>query len=232
MKSQDNPNNQKPGDIKRPLSVTAQVGISLTATIESHHLRYSNKDKLRELLSKSELNENDIIDAFISLHILLEVSLNSLFRELSLLSIKENFDKLKVIEILDKKIIENLDKISFKDKMTLFLYNSKFKFQDINKAKKYHKIIGTLRDFANIRNRLLHGNSIITVIEGSVTRSSETKKRLKEDRLKEQVKKFIFILEGLKYYLDCLDSSLTSSAKENYKKEFLDASFIPDSYKS
>jgi len=224
MKSQDNQNNQNPEDLKFPVNATIQVGISTTATLESHYLISSNKDKVRELLSKSELQENDIIDAFISLHILLEVSLNSLFRQLSLLSIKENFDRLKVVE--------NLDTISFIDKVTLFIYNSKFKFQDINKATEYHKIIGTLKNFASIRNKLLHGHSIITVIDDDGARSSQTKELLNKDHLKKQVKKFLIILEGLRYYLDCLDSSLTSAGKESYKKDFLDDSFIPDSYKS
>ena len=122
MKSQDNPNNQSPKDINSSINVTLSAEVSVNATIESHYLRISNKEKVRELLSKSELNENDIIDAFISLHILLEVSLNSLFRRLSFLSIKENFDR--------SKVDENLDTISFRDKVTLFIYNSKFKFQD------------------------------------------------------------------------------------------------------
>lgn len=224
MKSQDNPNNQKPGDIKRPLSVTVSVGVSVTGTIESHHLRLSNKEKVRELLSNSELNENDIIDVFISLHIILEVSLNSLFRQLYLLKTEQYFDRLEVIK--------NLDEISFIDKVRFFIYNSKFKFQDINKAKKYQKIIGTLRNFACIRNQLLHGHSIITVIDDGGTRSSSTKKRLNKDHLKKQLEDFLFILKGLRYYLDCLVPPLKPSVKESCKKDFLNDSFIPDSYKS
>ena len=83
----------KKGDIKKEISLSLVPGVSASCTIESVYLILSNKKKCNELLKKSELTENDIIDFYISLHLVLEVSLNSLYRKLSIPSIKKNVKK-------------------------------------------------------------------------------------------------------------------------------------------
>lgn len=200
------------------------VSESIITSMESDYLIISNRKKVAELLSKPELEEEDIIDTFIALHIVLEVSLNTFFRHVSLSSIKKDIDKLEVIK--------NLDNISFIDKTILFIYNSKFNFQDIGEASYYHSIIATLRDFSFIRNQLLHGHSISTVTDENGVHHSNLKKFLNEDALQKQVRKFLFILQGMQFYLGCLDSPLTPAGREAYKKSYLNDEFVPTKYKS
>lgn len=194
-------------------------GGQISSKLESGYLILSNRKKCFDLIEKSELEDNDIADILISLHIVLEVSLNTLYRHLIGSVIKKEVNKLEVME--------NIDNINFIDKTVLFIYNSKFKFKDISKATEYHKIIGTLRKFSEARNKLLHGHSISTVFEGESKKLSKTKKMLNPQFLKEQIKRFCFIMEGMKFYIDCLDSELTEKGKEQYKKSYLDDSFIP-----
>src|SRR3989339_1708202 len=88
---------------------------------QSEYLIFSNKLKVSKLINKSPLTEEgDFIDILIGLHIILEVGLNSFFRQVSLLSIKKNIDRLE--------IMDNIDKVGFIDKTILFIYNSKFDF--------------------------------------------------------------------------------------------------------
>jgi len=195
----------------------------MTATTESEYLIISNKEKATELLSITEPTEANIIDAFIALHIILEVSLNTLFRHISMLSIKKDIDRLE--------IIKNIDAISFIDKTVLFIYDSKFNFTSIEDATHYHSTIGVLKDFSSIRNQLLHGHSISTISDEEGTRQSRLKKSLNDEALSGQIKKLLFVFEGLRFYVDCLESSLTTSGKAAFKKAYLDDTFIPDRYK-
>ena len=192
----------------------------ITMFKESQYLIISNKEKCSYLAGESELDFNDIVDCFISLHIVLEVSLNFLYRNLSLLSMKKTIDSFK--------IMENIDNINFIDKTILFIYNSKFNFNGkLDKATEYHKIIGTMRDFSNVRNKLLHGHSISTIYEQEEKSHSNLKKKISLECLGEQIKKFRFIMEGMRFYLDCLDSNLTEQGKEDFKKEYLNDDFLP-----
>jgi len=192
----------------------------ISTRLESGYLIVSNKKKCSELINSPELNDNNIVDILISLHIVLEVSLNTLYRHLIASAIKKQIDKFE--------IIKNIDKINFIDKTVMFIYNSKFNFgSDLEKANKFHSIIGKMRSFSEARNKLLHGHSISTISEGSQKRHSEVKKMLNPKFLNEQIIKFCSIMEGMRFYLDCLNSELTPSGKEQYKKSFLDDSFLP-----
>ncbi len=207
-------------DMHKNLKEAVILKDSLSIRKESGYLIISNKEKCAKLISQSDLDEKDIIDIFISLHIVLEVSLNTLFRHLSLMSMKKDVDKFE--------IMENIDNINFIDKTILFIYNSKFEFGDeIADANKYHSIIGTMRDFAAIRNKLLHGHSISTIFDGERNRYSGLKKNITLENLEEQIKKFRFILEGMRFYLDHLDSLLTQDGKDNFKQTYLSHDFLP-----
>jgi len=204
----------------KKLKETISLKDSISMRKESDYLIISNKEKCENLISQSDLDEKDIIDIFISLHIVLEVSLNTLFRHLSLISIKKDVDKFEVIK--------NLDNINFIDKTILFIYNSKFEFGDkIADAGKYHSIIGTMKDFATMRNQLLHGHSISTVFDGEHNRYSGLKENITLENLEKQIGKFRFILEGMRFYLYYLDSSLTQSGKESFTKAYLSDDFLP-----
>jgi hypothetical protein len=194
--------------------------MTIQARTETDYLIISNKEKVKDLVSNSELDENDIVDIFISLHIVLEVGLNTLFRHISLAGIKKNVDTFA--------IIENLDKISFIDKVTMFIYNSNFNFNgQEDKANEYHKIIGKLKNFSEMRNRLLHGHSISKIFDGDKNRRSPLKKQITLENLDRQIKAFAYILEGTRFYLDCLDGSLTPEGKRSFGDNYLDSNFIP-----
>lgn len=192
-------------------------------TSESTSFSIFNKKKCTEILNKSERTEDDIIDFFISLHLILEVNLNALFRQLS----HTQLWKLSLAGIDELEIIENIDKIDFITKTTLFIYNSEFSFDNkLKEAEKHHKIIKKLKNFSEMRNKLLHGHSIMTIIEEGKSRDSNLKKKLNTETLEKQIEMFITIIEGMRFYLDCLDSSLRQSGKEDYKKEYLSDIFL------
>jgi hypothetical protein len=190
---------------------------------ESSYLIESRKKICAEILSKGKLNEPDAIEFCISLHTVLEVSINSLFRDLILPEIKKAVNELE--------IRENLDDISFRDKVTLFVYTSKFNLDGagnlVRRATEYHSIINELKRFAEIRNRLIHGHSVSSIfIPGEKPAHSRTRKALTEEGLKEQIKLYRHILEGLRFYIDRLDN-LPKDTKKYSKENYLDDSFLP-----
>lgn len=221
MENQTNFNNQPKKIVMKAKSLkfTIKMG-NASARLESGYLIISNKKKCGNLIKNSKLSGNDIVDALISLHIVLEVGLNTLYRHLITSVIKKQIDEFE--------IIENIDKINFIDKTVLFIYNSKFNFGDnLDKANEFHKIIGEMRCFSEARNKLLHGHSISTIFCGEKNKHSKTKRMLSPDYLGEQVKRFCSIMKGMRFYLDCLDSELSSEGKESFKNSYLDDSFLP-----
>lgn len=204
------------------LSETLHVSDSFTARTESDYLLISNKNKCTELLrlvTDGSFSEEQAIDFLISLHIVLEVGLNTFFRHISLMAIKKSVDPLE--------ISKNLDEISFRDKATLFIYNSKFNFDNrIDEATRHHKIIGLLKNFAEPRNKLLHGHSISTVTDGDAARHSQARSLTGQERVNKQIENFRLIMQGMRFYLDCLESGLTDSGKASLAGEYLNDNFL------
>jgi len=204
------------------INVSDKINItdSVSFTLESNHLLQSNKEKITKLLCRSDLNRNDLIDIFIGLHIVLEVGINTLFRKLITPTLKKDVD----VYIMT----ENLDNINFIDKTVMFIYYSKFDFSDITKATEYHKIIGKLKAFSEMRNRLLHGHAISSTSKDGKSSQSTLIKNLNLSKLQSQIMDFRYILDGICFYLDALESNLTKDGKESYKKAYLDQSFLPN----
>lgn len=201
------------------ISETVGVSESISASTESSYLIISNKEKCKFLIEKDDWKDENLIDFFISLHVVLEVGLNSFLRHISLQEMQKRVDKFK--------LIKNLDNINFIDKVVLFIYNSKFDFSgDIDNADKYHSIIGKMRDFSALRNQLLHGHSISTIYENGNSRQSNLRSQIHPDNVQQQINKFIFIMEGMRFYFNCLKSIYTESGKESLKKEYLDFEFL------
>ncbi len=192
---------------------------SIQARTESEYLIISNKQKCIKLLSKGLSSDEDLIDFYISLHIVMEVSLNALFRNLTLLQIHKSISKLE--------IAENVDRISFINKTILFIYNYHYDFKGrVDEADKHHRVIKYLRIFAEPRNKLLHGHSISTLYSDDGESDSGAKKLLDNRKIQEQINLFRCIFEGLAFYVLHIDSSLTQSGKENLIKEFLNDDFL------
>lgn len=212
---------------KKEIIIKTQTDkFSLTMTniisiFESNYLLDSRKDICRMIIKKRTLEEGDILDFLLSLHIVLEVGINGFFRTFISPTFKKDIDL--------RDMIENLDKISFIDKVVIFIYYSKFKFDDIEKATNYHKIIGELKSFSEIRNKILHGHAVSTISTANGEDSeSILRKKLNHNILNSQIRKFKFILEGLKYYIMMLDSSLVpnGTGRESYINRYLDGNFL------
>lgn len=198
------------------------VLVDISGVSESQYLIYSNRQKCKELFSKTEWKHGELIDGYIALHIVMEAGLNSLFRKLALRSLKKDVDQIKVMK--------NIDEISFRHKAVLFIYNSKFDFDGkLSDAARYHKIIDTLKDFCAIRNELLHGHAIATIFgpDGSEPRHTTTRKNIMSaEEVEKQLDRFRFIMDGMIFYLDCLED-LSTQEKEQYKNDYLGYEFFP-----
>ncbi len=200
-------------------SITVQDSLSMT--LESNYLLISSREKLASLLSKQNIDRNDIIDIFIALHLVLELGINHLFRKIIIPTLKKNIDT--------HVMIDNLDGISFIDKTIMFIYYSKFNFGDIDEASEHHSIINKLRAFSEMRNKILHGHSVSEISKDGESSSSNLRKNLTSSKLFQQIEYFKSILKGLSYYLDSLElDPLTLVGKEQLKTSYLDYSFIPE----
>ena len=193
--------------------------MNLVAT-ESLYLMLSNKARCQQLFQKGNRTEEDITDFLVSLHLVLELGLNAFFRQVIMMQLQKGISRTEVAD--------NLDKISFIDKACLFVYMPHYSFDGrITDADRYHSLIGKLRNFAGIRNKLLHGHMVgLIVYENGNTDQSTTHQLLTEQTLNRQIEDFKFIMEGLSFYLDHLDSSFTPSGKESLKNQYLDVSFL------
>lgn len=131
------------------------------------------------------------------------------------------------------EVIKNLDKIGFAAKTTLFIYNAHLIFgKDLEEAAIHYKIIGKMRTFSGIRNELLHGHCIGSLtIDGGLAKLSQAKKDLELNKLKNQIRLFIEINNGMRFFLDHLkNEGWNENFTKNLKKEYLSYDFIPKKF--
>jgi hypothetical protein len=207
---------------KTRLSNQVKIKGELTIFQESLYLLISSRKRCGSLLRKKELNERDIIDTYISLHLILEISLNTLHRQIITSKI--------TIPINELNVIENIDRIGFAEKTALFVYNSSFDFgNDIQESTNHHEIVGKLRDFSEVRNKLIHGYSIASLTTSTgLNQSTKTRKLLNLTKLKKQIKLFIDINEGMKFFLDHLNiENWSREYVKDLKGQYLNCDFIP-----
>jgi len=189
-------------------------------SVESDYLIIENRKRCRAILLKQDKTEEDMMDLFIYLHIILEVSLNGLFRNISLSNLKKGIDELEVSK--------NLDNISFMDKTIMFIYDSSFDFDGkLDDATSFHKVIGKLKEFSGIRNELLHGHTIKMVNNNGNKTLSHLKSQLTPDNMHKQINRFKFIIDGITFYLSCL-ITVSDKDKEGYYSRYLNYDFIPN----
>ena len=200
---------------------------SVQVYTDSLYLLQSNRLRCQELLNKDRLDENDFIDIYISMHIVLEVSLNALHRQLITSRIVKPINRMEVIE--------NVDRIGFIEKTILFIYNANFNFSTgYEESAIHHRIIGKLRTFSGIRNKLLHGHSIASLmVDEQTTRISSARSNLTFDKLKVQIKLFIEIYDGMKFFINHLElEGMDQGFKEDLITQYLTYDFIPEKYLS
>lgn len=200
-----------------------QITESLSIRKESVHLLKLHQKNIQSLLCKSELVQTELMEVLISLHIVLEIGINTFFRHI-FLSPKNRrmFDQIK--------IIDNLENISFGDKVAIFIYSSEFDFKDdeIETARDFHKIIGKIKDFSKMRNKLLHGHGVIEIFEEGGSQKSTLSKELDLNKLQQQIESFTFILNGLAFYFKhYTQGGWTEAGKQQYIDSYLDTKFLP-----
>lgn len=183
---------------------------------ESLHLLNSNKDKCRTIILKTDKSPNDIADFLISLHMVLEISINALLRDIIVNNLQKGIDK--------AQIVDNLDRISFIDKATLFVYMEKYDFDGkISDANEQHKLIGLMKDFSQARNLLMHGSMIGSFLDDGSSPSVAVS-RLTNNYMEQQISKFKRIYVGMKFYLQHL--KYCYSDKDYLLDKFLNDSFL------
>jgi hypothetical protein len=213
-------------DGKEDLEIRIHESISVRESIsirkESSYLLQSHRERVQRLLNHSALDQHDIIDVLISLHIVLEVGVNTFFRQVLPLT------KGGEIFAFDKTT-ENLDNISFGDKVAMFLYSGTFDFSGKEQqARDYHKIIGEIKRFSEMRNKLLHGHAVSVLYADGKNTHSKLSKELSLERLGTQVRSFHTILDGLAFYFErYTKGGFTPHGKQQYVKSYLDTSFLP-----
>lgn len=197
------------------------IYLSVASHSESYYLIDSNKERCQSIFTKDKWQDGELIEGYIALHIVLEASLNSLFRQLALRSLKKGIDEITVMN--------NIDHISFVDKTILFIYNSSFDFDaKLDQAAEYHMIIGKLRAFCEIRNQLLHGHAIATITNSKgVTSHTKARQNIDYERLVQQLNYYRSIVEGLSFYVNCL-IGLGDGDKKRFIEQYLDSSFLPN----
>ena len=220
-----NKDNSKNRKVKlETAKITVGASTSVTAEVEKRHLAISNKKRCKKILAKSKKTEKDIIDFLISLHLLLEVNLSAFYRQ-----IVNSKGLSKLTPKNPYKVIKELDEISFIDKTILFIYFSNIKFNsNKEEAIKHHSIIQQLKTFCGVRNKLLHGHAIAERKGRGIEAESEAKKVVSKKMMDRQINLFIDICKGVGFYLDCLESGLTDSGKDQFKKAYLDYEFLED----
>lgn len=189
--------------------------------IESDYLIVSNRKKCHDLLVHSQLEDEDIIEILISLHTILEVGLNTLFRHIILMGNKSQIDQLE--------IIENFDRINFIDKIVFFVYCYIYNYGDRHgEAAGHRKIVSRLKDFSGVRNQLLHGHSISKIFNQSgLMEESGLRKKIELDFLQKQLSNFHTIMLDATFFVTCLESSLTDTGKNDLITNYLDTTFLP-----
>ncbi len=204
------------------LKQNTTIKTAISGFSESPYIIDSNRKKFNLIANKDTWTQGDTIDMLLSLHIVLEVGLNHIFRHITLYKLKKQVDKIE--------IIKNIDEISFRDKLTLFIYNTSFDFGDkLPEASKHHKIIKILKDFAGIRNQIMHGHAIATINEHGEPRHTTLRKiTLTDIVLREQISKYTKIVDGVNFYLDSLSDKSFQPQLQHYKK-YIAYDFIPQS---
>jgi hypothetical protein len=186
---------------------------------ESDYLISSRREKCRLLIDKEDWSEEDLIEFYIAIHVVLEVGLNALLRRLAIWDAGPGFDR--------REVIKQVDGVFFKDKMAMFLYHSQFDFSAREgEAQDHHNILKKIIHFSEIRNQLLHGHSISTFdIEGQ-KQDSAARKKMNQETFAQQINLFKDIVTGVQFYLDCLVTDRKELNKQELKDKYLDLDFL------
>jgi len=197
---------------------------SVSIKIESNHVLNSRRKMCGELIKKIELSENDILEFLLALHFVLEIGINTFFRNYYSTSSKQN----------PLKDENELDEINYIDKIRFFINSNNFLYKDgeaveISK-RNAKKLIKDLKCFGRNRNMIIHGHSV-SEVSGEGVKKSKLKNKLNLDSLDKQILLFKDILESLNYFIDILETNVSKDQMIKFQESFLSDTFLNDSTK-
>lgn len=189
--------------------------------VESVALSEFHKSNCKKFMQNIDIaNEIDYVNFLVSLHIVLEVSLNSFYRQLF------HFTSMPTFNINRLSANEEIDRITFIDKTRFFIYCFSFDLSKVEKVKDHNKLIRKLKAFCEPRNKLLHGHSISTFLHNGNETWSTTKKAVTLDKCMTQLILFNEIMDIISFYLDCLNLNIQDDLKSDLKNQYLDKFYI------
>lgn len=173
-----------------------------------------NRNKCHELINKGLNNKEDIMRFLLSLHIVLEVGINSFFR--TLISVRR-FGGFKV---------DCIDQVNFIDKVTMFFYLPySSDIISLETIEQNRGAISKLKNFAEVRNKLMHGHINAEIFEtaddlftGKAKKLTTTAKLIHNDVVIKQISDFKFIINSILFFLDTYWDSLGIEETEEGKK--------------
>ncbi len=208
-------------DNKFPSGEVSKIKVKIT----SNYLLVSNRRRCRELLKrKNDWKERDVAEFLIALHLVMEIGLNSFYRQI--------FTKEGSLGRLDLgESEESADELHFLDKTRTFLVWGRFNWQtDKDKedaVKKHRRLKKNLIEFSAPRNRLLHGQEVsVSAYYGGQPVASKAKKLLTVKKAEEQISKFQQIIEDLNFFLDRRESVLNEQQLKKLRYRFLNTGFL------
>ena len=216
-------------DLQISVSDGITISEAMSFTKDSQYLLISRKNECARLLQKrKDMTPDDRTDFLIALHIVLETGINGLLRQIFI-----RFNHL--MDAAQKSEAEQeFDSVNFREKVTSFIYLSKFTFatpEERKLANEHRSIIGKMRRFTEIRNKLLHGHAISETshYENGTSkhwRSTMIKKLGDESTITSQIQMFTDIVSGIRFYVEHLEGTITPSGKHDLCQSFIDDAFL------
>lgn len=202
-----------------PLKMLITVN-NVTLKLESNYFFISRKNKCSEFLQITEPQESDILEFLLNLHFVLELGINTFFRNYYKHS--SNYDFFK-----DSRDIDNID---FQNKITIFLHENHFILETgeslATSRQKVNEIVGTIRNFNNVRNMIVHGHSVSEIHFGEQRIPSNLKSKLNKDYVLDQIESFKKIITNINYFIDRLNTQIPREQLNSFQRIYLDIDFL------
>jgi hypothetical protein len=192
------------------------IGESVSIKIESNAFLNKKRNDCHEILIKENPKELDIMEFLLNLHIVLEIGINSFFRNY--------YSYITTIDCIKKN--HTIDEINFKDKIKFFLISNIFIFNSgedkININKKSEQIIQQIITFSQIRNKIIHGHSVSETDQ----EKSKLRKKLTNKSMTDQITIFKEIISSLNFFIGKVESKINKKQIEMFQKNFLSDNFL------
>jgi hypothetical protein len=203
----------------KPLTITVTVP-SVTLKLESNSFFISKKNKCSEFLKVTDPKEEDILEFLLNLHFVLEIGINTFFR--NYYKHTSNYDF-----FAESKEIDNID---FYSKVAIFLHENNFTLEDgdavADSKTKVKQIMGTIKNFNYTRNMIVHGHSVSEIHYGEQKIQSNLKSQLNLDHVIKQTEGFKRIINNLNYFIERLSTKIPKEQLNALQRIYLNTDFL------